>query len=153
MKRIIFIALFLALMSATSLSSNAQCKNFAKKICMLELVPYVHDGMYNAAVLQEGDAVELFKTFYSGQEYRIAICGADELPKVQFQVLDKDRNVLYDNKSNDYARVWDFSMQASQQLVISIQVHTTDDLSDNIPTGCVAFLIGFMNKENSFDQF
>ncbi|HBS88623.1 MAG: hypothetical protein A2W91_18455 [Bacteroidetes bacterium GWF2_38_335] len=120
---------------------------------MLELVPYVHDGIYNAAVLQEGDAVELYKTFYSGQEYRIAICGVDELPQIHFQVMDKDRNVLYDNKKNDYSKVWDFILQTSQQLVISIQVNTTDELGDVIPTGCVAVLVGFMNKENSFDQF
>ena len=38
---------------------NAQCKNFAKKVCKLELNPYIHDGNFNAAILTEGEDAEL----------------------------------------------------------------------------------------------
>jgi len=131
---------------------EAQCKNFAKKICKLELLPYVHDGIYNATVLSEGETAELYKTFYSGQEYRVTVCGDENLPPIQFQVLDAERNVLYDNKKHQFAKSWDFKLQSSKQLIISIQVQTSDELSDQILSGCVSVLVGFMNVENSFDQ-
>lgn len=131
---------------------EAQCKNFAKKICKLELLPYVHDGIYNATVLSEGETAELYKTFYSGQEYRVTICGDENLPPVQFQVLDAERNVLYDNKKHQFAKSWDFKLESSKQLIISIQVQTSDELSDQILSGCVSVLVGFMNIENSFKQ-
>jgi hypothetical protein len=153
MKKLIPIILVITLFSFSAKNGVSQCKSFAKKVCMLELVPFVHDGIYNAAMLSEGEYVELYKAFYSGQDYRIAICGADDIPKVNFQVLDKDKNVLYDNKKYDYDRVWDFTLDSSQLLTIVIQVETSDQLSDEISNGCVAVLVGFMNKEDSFEQF
>ena len=153
MKKIIRTFVFLGLVSLIPMAGQAQCKTFAKKVCKLELLPYVHDGIYNATVLSEGETAELYKTFYSGQEYRIAICGAEELPPVHFQVLDAEKNVLYDNANNNYSDTWDFKLEASQQLMISIQVETSDELSDEILSGCVSVLVGFMNQENSFDQY
>ena len=148
-----YIVILFVLTFVVPTESQAQCKNFAKKVCKLKLLPYVHDGIYNATVLSEGETAELFKTFYSGQEYRIGICGAEELPPVQFQVLDADRNVLYDNKDANYSPTWDFKLEASQQLIISIQVLTSDELNDEILNGCVSVLVGFMNVEDSFDQY
>ncbi len=153
MKKILSILAFVSVaILATPKDGQAQCKSFAKKVCKLELLPYVHDGIYNATVLSEGETAELYKTFYSGQQYRIAVCGAKDLPPVHFQVLDADRNVLYDNEKDNYATTWDFSLDASQQLLISIQVETSDELSDEILSGCVSVLVGFLNKEDTFDQ-
>lgn len=153
MKRAHQIILVVLVAAMLPLASFSQCKNFAKKICKMELLPYVHDGIYNATVLSEGETAELYKTFYSGQEYRISICGDQALPPIHFQVLDAERNVLYDNKKSKYSPSWDFKLQSSQQLIISIQVQTSDELSDQILSGCVAVLVGFMNVENSFDQY
>ncbi|PLX01127.1 MAG: hypothetical protein C0594_14275 [Marinilabiliales bacterium] len=151
MKRILIATILLSFIALSPVVSNAQCKSFAKKICKSILEPYVHDGIYNATVLSEGETAELFKTFYSGQEYRIAVCGAEDIPNVEFQVLDAERNVLYSNTDNDYSKTWDFKLEASQQLIIAIQVQTADELSDEIASGCVAVLIGFMNVENQFE--
>ena len=84
--RLLFIVSVFAF--AVSLYTTAQCKGFAKKICKLELIPYIHDGNYHAAMLTEGEEAELYKTFYSGQDYRIAICGSNALPDVEFQIVD-----------------------------------------------------------------
>ena len=153
MKKILsIIALVTIAIFVVPKESNAQCKSFAKKVCKMELLPYVHDGIYNATVLSEGETAELYKTFYSGQQYRIAVCGAKDLPPIHFQVLDADRNVLYDNEKDNYSTTWDFTLDASQQLLISIQVETSDELSDEILSGCVSVLVGFFNKEDTFDQ-
>ena len=86
MKRILYLIIITLVLVLVPLTANAQCKGFAKKICRMELVPYIHDGNYHAAILLEGEEAELYKTFYSGQEYRIAICGSDNLPEIEFQI-------------------------------------------------------------------
>ncbi len=147
----IILVAILGLFFLSPQSAKAQCKTFAKTTCKSELLPYVHDGIYNATVLSEGETVELYKTFYSGQEYRIVVCGDESLPPVEFQILDGDRNVLFDNKDNDYSQIWDFKLGASQMLVVSIQVQTSEEMSDEIKSGCVAVLVGFMNVENKLE--
>ncbi|MFW5851582.1 MAG: hypothetical protein ACOCWB_05115 [Bacteroidota bacterium] len=124
--------------------SYGQCRSFAKNECRPDLEPFVHDGIYNATELSEGESAELYKTFYSNQEYRIAICGDENLPTIKFQIMDADRNILFTNQDKDFARIWDFKLEASQQLIISIEVQTDDErISDTFARGCVAVLIGF----------
>ncbi len=149
MKKFTIILALFGLFFIMPQSANAQCKDFAKSTCKIDLLPYIHDGIYNATVLSEGETVELYKTFYSGQEYRISVCGEETLPPVEFQILDTDRNVLFDNRDADLAQTWDFKLSASQMLVVSIQVQNSEEMSDEIQTGCVAVLVGFMNTDNS----
>jgi len=126
---------------------SAQCKGFAKKICKLELIPYIHDGNYHAAILTEGEEAELYKTFYSGQDYRLAICGSDALPDIEFQVIDAYKNVLYDNTEHNKSRVWDFNLDASQQLKITVRVPNSNTESEYPASGCVAIMFGFLDEE------
>jgi hypothetical protein len=108
----------------------------------LELAPYIHDGNYNAAILTEGEDAELFKTFYAGQEYRLAVCGSEPLSKVEFQVMDVERTVLYTNAQNSYKLTWDFKVESTQQLIILVKVHDSTGSSDNVNSGCVAIMFG-----------
>ncbi len=128
------------------LASQAQCKGFAKKVCRLELVPYIHDGNYHAAILTEGEEAELYKTFYSGQDYRIAICGTSDLPEIEFSIMDAKKTVLYTNKNNDYSRVWDFKLESSQQLKIAVKVPVREGSPDEPMSGCVAIMFGLKIK-------
>ena len=118
-KIIPILALFLF---GTTINVDAQCKAFAKKVCLPELGSYTHDGNYHAAILVEGEEAELYKTFYSDMEYRVAICGEDKLPDVEFRILDANKNVLYSNKDANYAKTWDFKLQSSQQLKLVVKV-------------------------------
>ena len=149
MKKLYNTILVLFILIVIPFTSDAQCKHFAKQVCIKELSPYIHDGNYNAAILTEGESAEMYKTFYSGQNYRIFICGSGNLPNVQFQVLDVNRNVLYDNSSNDYNEKWDFIPQTSQQLIISLQVgsESNSEAEAEPVSGCVAIMIGI--KESS----
>lgn len=143
MRRIYQLFLILVLAAITIPSGFSQCKGFAKKICKLELIPYIHDGNYHAAILTEGEEAELYKTFYSGQDYRIAICGTDALPDIEFQVIDAYKNVLYDNREHNKSRIWDFNLEASQQLKIAIKVPVSGAASEYPASGCVAIMFGF----------
>ena len=146
MKRIYQTLIILTILALIPFYGNAQCKSFAKKVCKLELTPYIHDGNFNAAVLTEGEDAELYKTFYAGQNYRIYICGSAALPDIEFQVLDVNRNVLYDNRKNDYSRLWDFKLQSSQQLIISLRVKNSEVAEDELVSGCVAIMFGIKDE-------
>ena len=147
MKRVLTLLLFIsAFFVIGTQNSQAQCKGFAKNVCKLELVPFTHDGNYHAAVLTEGEEAELYKTFYSGQDYRIAVCGSDNLPEIEFSVVDAAQNVLYTNKDHDFAKTWVFKLQASQQLKIVVKVPSRGDKSKDPESGCVAIMFGFKVK-------
>jgi hypothetical protein len=135
------------LLLTTAFSANGQCKAFAKKVCIPELGAYTHDGNYHAAILVEGEEAELYKTFYSDMEYRVAICGDEKLPEVEFRVLDANKNVLYSNKDANYARTWDFKLQASQQLKLVVKVNSFNKSGETPASGCVAIMFGFKVKK------
>jgi len=143
MRSLVYI-LFIGLFTMSSFTGTAQCKNFAKRVCRLELAPFIHDGNYNAAILTEGEDAELFKTFYSGQEYRIAVCGSESLAKIEFQVMDAERRLLYSNASKNYSPYWDFKIEATQQLIITVKVHNNPSSSNSnmLESGCVAIMFG-----------
>jgi len=145
MRRIIPILTLVLL--TVSFNANGQCKAFAKKICIPELGAYTHDGNYHAAVLVEGEEAELYKTFYSDMEYRVAITGEDKIPEVEFKVLDANKNVLYSNKDANYAKTWDFKLQSSQQLKIVVKVNSFNKPGDTPASGCVAIMFGFKIKK------
>ena len=126
---------------------NAQCKAFAKKDCLPSLSGYTHDGNYHAAVLVEGEEAELYKTFYSDMEYRVAIVGEDKLPAVEFRVLDANKNVLYSNKDKNYAKTWDFKLESSQQLKLVVKVSSFNKAGETPASGCVAIMFGFKMKK------
>jgi len=146
MKKVFQFTVAITLLAIIPLSLNAQCKGFAKKVCKVELDPYIHDGNYHAAVLTTGEEAELYKTFYSDTDYRIAICGADALPDIEFRIIDSDRNVLYTNKDNEYSRTWNFRLEASQQLKISVKVPTEEGMPEEASSGCVAIMFGFQER-------
>jgi len=127
MKKIFHFTVAIALLTLLPLSVNAQCKGFAKKICKVELSPYIHDGNYHAAILTVGEE-------------------AVSLPDIEFRVIDSDRNVLYSNKDNEYAMTWDFRLEASQQLKIFVKVPNAEGFPEEIMPGCVAIMFGFLDK-------
>jgi hypothetical protein len=138
------LALFIAI---ATLNVDAQCKAFAKKDCLPRLSPFTHDGNYHAAVLVEGEEAELYKTFYSDMEYRLAIVGESKLPNIEFTIFDEDKNVIYSNKNFNYAKTWDFKLESSKQLKLVVKVTQSTKPGDVPLSGCVAIMFGFKIKK------
>lgn len=148
MRKLKILPILALLLLGSAISANAQCKAFAKKVCLPELGSYTHDGNYHAAILVEGEEAELYKTFYSDMEYRVAIVGEEKLPDVEFKVLDANKNVLYTNKKDGvYNKTWDFKLQASQQLKLVVKVASFNQSGDTPASGCVAIMFGFKIKK------
>lgn len=147
MKKGILLLSFLLGLVAVPSAVNAQCKQFAKNTCKVGLEPYQHDGNYHAALLVEGEEAELYKTFYSDRNYRIGVCGANNLAAVEFKVLDtRDGKVLYDNSLKDYDWKWDFTLESSQQLKIVVKVPVPEGNVDEPEEGCVAIMFGSLDE-------
>lgn len=147
MKVVRIFSVLTVLFIAASLSVNAQCKAFAKKDCLPTLSPYIHDGNYHAAVLVEGEEAELYKTFYSDMEYRVAVVGEGKLPTVEFKIMDENKNVLYSNKDHNYSKTWDFKLESSKQLKLVVKVIPFNKAGDIPASGCVAIMFGFKVKK------
>jgi len=142
------IPILALLIISTTANIDAQCKAFAKKVCLPELGAYIHDGNYHAAILVEGEEAELYKTFYSDIDYRVAICGEDKLPDIEFKILDSNKNVLYTNKKDaTYAKTWDFKLQSSQQLKLIVKVTSFNQPGETPASGCVSIMFGFKVKK------
>ncbi len=147
MKILRFITIPALLLILSPQNTDAQCKAFARQSCLPSLESFTHDGNYHATTLAAGEEAELYKTFYSGMEYRLAVCGAENLPPVEFRVLDANRNVIYSNKESDYAGTWDFRLESSQQLKIVIKIGSAGAQATTPPSGCVAIMFGFRLKQ------
>jgi hypothetical protein len=144
MRRFSVYVFFVVLLVGIHGKADGQCKAFARRVCKLDLEHFIHDGNYHAAILTEGEDAELYKTFYADQTYRIAIC-ADILPAIEFKVMDIQRNILYNNRENDFSNTWDFRLESSQQLMISISVPGSEPGSEP-GSGCVAILFGLSDR-------
>ena len=142
----IFLVLASLFLAAT-FNVNGQCKAFAKKDCLPQLGAYTHDGNYHAAVLVEGEEAELYKTFYSDMEYRVAVVGEGKIPQIEFKILDENRNVIYSNKDHNYAKTWDFKLESSKQLKLVVKVSTFNKAGEVPANGCVAIMFGFKLKK------
>jgi hypothetical protein len=150
MRKILPYFIFVLFCTCLTINVSAQCKGFAKKVCKSELIPYIHDGNYNAAMLTEGEEADFYKTFYADQQYRLVVCGTESLPAIEFKVIDANRNVLYNNKDHNMSKTWDFKLESSQQLRIVVKVPAAGQKKSEaeIQSGCVAIMIGFKDKES-----
>lgn len=138
--RIALISLFII---TSIFSVNAQCFDFARKVGKKQLGEFMHDGNYNATVLTEGEKAELYKTFFSGQKYRIAISKVAQMPDIHFRLLDEEGNVLFDNLAHDYRLIWDFEVETTQMLVVEMNVlEKSSPDSENLIAGCVSVMFG-----------
>lgn len=134
-----FLAVFLFSINTTF----AQCKNFTMKKCMPGLAPFLHNGQLNSTTLSPGESAEMQMTFYSGQEYRLLICGQEILGNVAFKVTDMDKKSLFDSRDHDNASTWDFKMTSTQQIIIEVIVPNSKSTNDLTQSACVSMLVGY----------
>ena len=141
-KKNLYVVLLVCFTFLLPMVARAQCASFAKNVGIVKLEDFVHDGNYNATILGAGETAELYKTFFAGQTYRVSISKVESLPNIHFRLLDKDNNVLFDNKEHDYTDVWDFSVKSTQMLVLKLKVLDDYESIEHTTKGCVAVLFG-----------
>jgi hypothetical protein len=137
------IVSFLLVFSFSLNTAFAQCKNFTMKKCMPGLAPFLHNGQLNSTTLSPGESAEMQMTFYSGQEYRLLVCGQEILGNVAFKVSDMDKKSLFDSREHDNASTWDFKMTSTQQIIIEVIVPNSKSSNDLTQSACVSMLVGY----------
>lgn len=151
--RVLKTILLALIINLFSFDSYGQCKSALKK-CKSKLLPYIHNGQYYYVKLGEGERAELDWILFSGIEYRALICGQAKLAKIQFQILDKnkDREVLFNSKFQSYTNFWDFTVDRRQEYIFSVSIpkdhngssqDERDGKKRETLNKCVILLIGF----------
>lgn len=130
-------------MAFTVTLATAQCNVFVKKKCLPKISPFTQNGQMNTTTLSPGQKTSLNLTFYSGQDYRILVCGEPILGDLSFKILDMQKKVVFDSQKNDYPDFWDFKVKNTQQFVVEVQVPESESTSSVLPTGCVSIMVGF----------
>jgi hypothetical protein len=134
--------LFLVIIFCESINVDSQCIPFAKTIAKPKLAPFTHDGNYNATFMEEGETVELSKTFFSGQEYRLVFAAVEAIPKkVRIRILNEQMKVLFDNADYNYTYIWDFRAETTENLIVHLKIPENEN-SNKIIGGCVAIMFG-----------
>ena len=124
-------------------ASYAQCSAFVKKKCMPKIQPFQQNGQINSSSMTSGQKTAMNLTFYSGQDYRILVCGQPQLGELTFKVFDSNRKLVFDSQKNNYPDFWDFKVKKTQQLIVEVQVPESESTSSVLPTGCVSIMVGF----------
>ena len=119
------IAIVILALLAIGTITQAQCRAFTKNRVLPNLLGYIQNENYNAALFMEGDESEVLMTFYGGKNYRLVVMGHPVLPDVEFEVLDTNDELLYSNKNAENKTVFDFRMANTQQLKVRVKVPDT----------------------------
>lgn len=145
MKQTYFLKAIVAIsiVAFSTLAANAQCSTFLKKKCMPKIQPFTLNGQVNTSTLSSGQKTSLNLTFYSGQDYRIVVCGQPQLGDLSFKVMDMNKKVVFDSQKNDSPDFWDFKVKNTQQFIVEVQVPESESTSSVLPSGCVSIMVGF----------
>lgn len=131
-----------ASLAMVALTAAAQCKSFAKNKCVPELAPYKFNESFNAAQLAPGEEAEVNLTFYSGQEYRVAVCVQPILGEVNWKLVDQNNKIVFESLADEPKHIYDYKAASTQQMRLVVWVPARAK-TDMVHVGCVAIMVGF----------
>jgi hypothetical protein len=94
------------------------------------------------------DTVEMNVIFYGQKDYILSFCTHRKLYPVHFVLIDQQtKEVLYDNKDDDFLESLGLGFDVTKSLIIKVNVlarlSTTEEIDEKI--GCLGFLIQYKN--------
>lgn len=98
---------------------------------------YVSNGQHYVTTIEQNETKECEITFIEGNEYRLIACPR-ESQKVQMQIIDKEKNVLFDNKNYSYTNYWNFQIKKTVSCTVKLTLFEKDVKTDEI-----IILVGF----------
>ena len=150
--------------------AKAQCREYIEAITESELEPYVLDGNFESPIVSEGASVEYYRTFMSGLNYKIDVCGMEMFFKeiTISEVEKKDngkrtvKNVLFKNfgkntedqiitTSNGESfplnglTFYEFTPDHTMELHIKVKIVPFEGGGGAKLEGCLGILVGFSN--------
>jgi len=87
----------------TSQNTYAQCTEFVlnEGFATLDTSRYIPEGRFDAMILSQGDYLKVYKSFFKGKTYRIAVCADKKIIELNFKVKTMQGDVIYDSKNSD----------------------------------------------------
>jgi len=172
MKFITKIVLIIVVLIIPSMSFGQYCNNYYKKHCKTsDYDMFKLNGQSKSALFKKGQTSELSILVYQNMDYRISLCMDEnigdqvgfkifEMKKVRVEKIIKDNTVilvenqkelLYDNSTDDNANEVEFTVEKSRRLVVEIAVPSggvsgkkkSKKLKSN-GMGCIGILVEHM---------
>lgn len=149
-KHVFFRFLAVILISGSALFASAQCEGYGYKQCVKYLdKEYKSNGQSNSAALSPGETTKVNMVFYKGYDYRVVFCAEEHLGQLAIKVYNtKGKNkgeLLFDNSQHENAFHWDFTMKATQRLVIEVSSPGAEG-EEEAMEGCVTIALGLRNS-------
>ncbi len=125
------------------------CSGFHKDNCPpSELEAFKKNGQSKSAVFRMGQTSEVTIVAHSGHDYRLAVCSDAVFEKeIRFKIKSTHGKLLYDNKKDDFAQVFEFSCTNSQSMSIELTAPGGENVAEGMETGalgCIGLLIEHM---------
>lgn len=101
-----------------------------------------------SAVISATDTVEFNIVFYGQKDYICSFCTHQKFYPVNFRLLDPDtREVLYDNKDDNYIESLGVGFDVTKTLIIQVNVlarkATPEEIKDYL--SCIGLLLQYKN--------
>lgn len=134
---------------SSTLFASAQCEGYGYKQCIKYLdKDYKSNGQSNSAILSPGETTKVNMVFYKGYDYRLVFCAEEHLGPLSIKVYTTKGKtkgeLLFDNSQHENAFHWDFTMKATQRLVIEVSAQTPE--GEDALDGCVTIALGLRNS-------
>lgn len=140
------IAVF-ALINLAGVLSAQDCLDYYKKCSSYNGKTYQYDDNTSSYLLTEMESIKVVFEAIPGINYNIGICSNDFSLPLHFVILDEESTLLYNNKDDNYALEFNFSVNSFKKL--NVVVNIDNECIENITTcsGCVGILIKKTIKE------
>ncbi len=133
---------FIFLITMNIKTGQAQCTEFVttKGFEALDTSNYIPEGRFDAMILSQGDFLKVYKSFFRGKTYRIAVIADKNIPHLTFQVKSMQGEIIYDNSNAENLNTWDYTSDKNQNLIIKVTLPPANNIKPK--SGCVAVLLG-----------
>ncbi len=111
-----------------------------------------YDRQSRSNVIGFGDKLVYSMVFYGERKYKLFLCTSDDFTPVHYTLRDSfTKELIYDNKRDDYSETVTFSNEYTRKLLLEIEVLAEDATEDVKMSflGCSGVLVYFEEKEDS----
>ncbi|MFW5644366.1 MAG: hypothetical protein ACOCZL_00500 [Bacteroidota bacterium] len=125
MKKWIWFSGILVIFLSTSKLEAQDCKKFhLYGPCQQYAGPkFEYDGQSRSNVIGYGDKLIYSMIFYGEREYKLFFCTSEEFYPVHFKLIDPvSRELLYDNKEDNYSNDLSVNIEKTQRIMIELSV-------------------------------
>lgn len=145
-----FPVILIVIFIASARLASAQCEGYGYKQCVKYLEKeYKSNGQSNSAAISPGETTKVNMVFYKGYDYRVVFCAEEHLGQLSIKVYNtkgKEKGeLLFDNSQHENAFHWDFTMKATQRLIIEVSAPGAEG-EEEVAEGCVTIALGLRNS-------